>query len=77
MRASIHQVQLGKDADCPPALWVDGSRELERFGVSEVYVCGGDRENDAVVRVRVRMRVYMRVCMRVEGVRRSGCAGYR
>ena len=71
--ASIHQVQLGEDADCPPTLWVDGSRELERVGVGEVYVCGGDRENDAIVRVRV----HMRVCMRVGWVRLSGCAGYK
>lgn len=55
--ASIHQVQLGEDADCPPALWVNGSRELERVRVGEIYICGGDRENDTVVRVRVRMRV--------------------
>ena len=61
VRASIHQVQLGEDADCPPALWIDGSRELEGVGVGEVYVCGGDSENDAVVRVRMCMcmRVYM------------------
>jgi hypothetical protein len=77
VRASIHQVQLGEDADCPPALWVDGSRELEGFGVGEIYVCGGDSENDANVRVRVRMCVCMRVCMRAGGVRLSGCAGYR
>lgn len=75
VRASIHQVQLGEDADCPPALWVDGSGELEGFGVGEVYVCGGDRENDAIVRVS--MCAYMRVCMRVGEVRLSGCAGYK
>jgi hypothetical protein len=69
MRASIHQVQLGEDADCPPALWVDGSRELEGVGVGEVYISGGDCENDTIVRVRVRMRICMRgVCMRVWGV---------
>jgi hypothetical protein len=68
VRASIHQVQLREDADCPPALWVDGSRELERVGVGEVYVCGGDSENDAIVGVGVgvRMGVCMRVRMRVE-----------
>jgi hypothetical protein len=33
--------QLGKDADCPLALWVDGSCELERAGVGNVYVCEG------------------------------------
>jgi hypothetical protein len=76
VRPSIHQVQLGEDADCPPALWVDGPRELEGVGVGEVYVCGGDRENDAIVRVRVHMRVCIRVCMRVGWVRLSGCAGY-
>jgi hypothetical protein len=48
--ARIHQVQLGEDADCPPALGVDGSRELERVRVGEVYVCGGDGKNDADVR---------------------------
>jgi hypothetical protein len=70
VRASIHQVHLGEDADCLPALWVDGSRELEGVGVGEFYVCGGDCENDAIVQVR------MRVCMRVR-VRLSGCAGHR
>ena len=59
VRASIHQVQLAEDADCPPALWVDGSRELEGVGVGEIYVCGGDRKNDTIVRVRVRRRVCM------------------
>jgi hypothetical protein len=57
VRASIHQVQLGEDADCPPALWVDGSRELEGLGVGEVHICGGDRENDTIVGVGVHMRV--------------------
>lgn len=77
---SIHQVQLGKDADCPPALWVNGSRELEGVGVGEVYVCGGDRENDTIVRVRMRecMRgVCMRVCMRVEGEAFKVCGLYK
>lgn len=53
VRARIHQVQLGEDADRPPALGVDGPRELERVRVGEVYVCGGDGENDTNVRVRV------------------------
>ena len=57
VRASIHQVQLGEDADCPPALWVDGSRKLEGLGVGEVHICGGDRENDTIVGVGVHMRV--------------------
>jgi hypothetical protein len=51
VRASIHQIQLGKDADCPLALWVDRSRELEGVRVGEVHVCGGNRENDAIVQV--------------------------
>ena len=37
VRASIHQVQLGEDADCPPALWVDGPHELVGVGVGKVY----------------------------------------
>ena len=31
MRVRIHQVQLGEDADRPPALGVDGAHELERY----------------------------------------------
>ena len=57
MRVRIHQVQLGEDADRPPALGVDGAHELERVRVGEVYVCGGDGEDDANVRVRVCVRV--------------------
>ncbi len=53
MRARIHQVQLGEDADRPAALWVDGSRELERVRIGEVYVCGGNRENDTIVPVHM------------------------
>jgi hypothetical protein len=53
VRTSIHQVRLAEDAGCPPALWVDGSRELERVGVGEVYLCEGDRENGSIVRVQV------------------------
>jgi hypothetical protein len=64
VRARIHQVQLGEDADRPPALGVDGPRKLERVRVGEVYVCGGDGENNADVRVRVRVRC-VRVCVRV------------
>ena len=62
VRASIHQVRLAEDANCPPALWVDGSRELEEVGVGEVYICEGDRENDGIVRVRVHS-VYICVCV--------------
>lgn len=29
VRARVHQVELGKDTDRPPALGVDGPRELE------------------------------------------------
>ena len=55
--ARIHQVQLGEDPDRPPTLGVDGARKLERVRVGEVYVCGGDGEDDANVRVRVCVRV--------------------
>lgn len=66
VRASIHQVQLGEDADRPPALWIDGSREIEGVGVGEVYVCGGDRENDAIVRVQCAYG-YVCECVRTWG----------
>jgi hypothetical protein len=57
VRVRIHQVQLGEDRDRPPTLRVDGARELERVRVGEVHICGGDREDDANVRVRVCVRV--------------------
>ena len=40
--ASIHQDQLGEDANCPLAMWVDGSRKLEGVKVGEIYasICG-------------------------------------
>ena len=48
MRARIHQIELGQDADCPPALRIDGPRELEGLRVGKVDVSGGDSEDDAV-----------------------------
>ena len=48
MRARIHQVELGQDANRPPALGVNGPRELQGLGVGKVDVGGGDGEDDAV-----------------------------
>ena len=47
VRARVHQVELRQDADRPPALGVDGPRELERIRVGEVDVRRGDGEDDA------------------------------
>jgi len=56
VRARVHQVELGQDADRPPALGVNGPRELEGVRVGEVYVCSGDGENNAghIIYARVR-----------------------
>jgi hypothetical protein len=67
VRASIHQVQLGEYADCPPALWVDGSRSLRESKLARSSFAEEIRENDAIVQVRGRMRVCMRVRMCVGG----------
>jgi hypothetical protein len=52
VHASREHIKRGEDAECPPALWVDGSRELKgvRVGVGEVYVYDGD-ENDTIAQV--------------------------
>ena len=48
MRARIHRVELGQDADRPLALGVNGPCKLQRLGVGKVNVGGGDSEDDAV-----------------------------
>ena len=49
IRAGVHNIELGEHADSAPPLRVDGSRELERVGVCEVGVGGGDSEDYAGV----------------------------
>jgi len=54
VRAGVHEVQLGEDADRAPALRVDGPSELERLGVGEVDIGRRDGEDDAADDVRRR-----------------------
>lgn len=47
VRARVHEVELGQDADRATPLRVDCPRELERLGVGEVDVGGRDGQDDA------------------------------
>ena len=57
VRVCIHQVRPGEDADRPPALKVDGPRELEIVRAGEDSSCRGDGKNGDDVCVRVCVRV--------------------
>ena len=46
VRACVHEVEFGEDADGASALGVDGAGELEGFGIGEVDVGGGYSENN-------------------------------
>mmetsp|Transcript_16802 Transcript_16802/g.51623 ORF Transcript_16802/g.51623 Transcript_16802/m.51623 type:complete len:642 (-) Transcript_16802:357-2282(-) len=48
VRAGVHEVQLGDDAHRAGALGIHLARHLERVGVGEVRVPGGNREDDGV-----------------------------
>ena len=48
VRAGVHQVELGQDADRASTLGIDGSGELERFRVCEIDIGGRNREDDTV-----------------------------
>lgn len=44
--ASIHKIELGEDTNCSLALGINRASELERLGISEINVCGGDRKDN-------------------------------
>lgn len=47
IRARVHEVEFCQDAQCPQPAWVDGPGKLERVGIGEVDVGGGDGKDDA------------------------------
>ena len=44
----IHQIQLGKNTDCPLALRVDLPGKLQGFRIHKVNICWGNSKNDTI-----------------------------